>query len=305
MPSDLIIETQTAIASFSLDGGCIASYAIKKDGTAYHILRPYQQESSVSFSPLSAASFPLIPYSNRIKHGKFTFDDQSYQLALNFADHPHSIHGTSWQKLWQIKEQSESQIILELNYISRGKTSGDWPFNFKAVQTFNLTGNDLTQQISVTNTGNDQMPLGLGMHPYFPKRKNTRLKANAPKVWTTDQTCLPQELVECPGHWDLNTNLLVENLECDNQFEPWDGKAQIHWPEDKITVDLSASSNLNRLIVYAPKNENFFCVEPTSHITNALNSSSKGMSLQDTGIHVLAPQKAIEGWMKFKVNAEF
>ncbi|WP_417455147.1 aldose 1-epimerase [Kiloniella sp.] len=304
MISDLTIETDIAVASFSLDGGCIMSYAIKRD-RAYDILRPYQQDNEAVFSPLNTASFPLIPYSNRIKRGQFTFDGKSYQLALNFADHPHSIHGISWQRHWQVKDHQKSQIMLELNYTANDKKPTDWPFDFDAVQTFNLTGTDLTQHISVINTSDRPMPVGLGVHPYLPKRKNTRLKANAKNVWITNQTCLPTKLVECPEHWDLRTNPLVETLECDNQFEPWDGKAQIHWPEDNVSVELNASKNLNRLVVYAPKDESFFCVEPTSHITDALNSTSKGMSLEDTGIHVLAPKQTLEGWIKFNIYTEF
>jgi aldose 1-epimerase len=300
LTTDLSIETETAVVTFSLNGGCITSYAIKRD-RIYNILRPYQQKKDATFSPLNTASFPLIPYSNRIKHGKFTFDEQSYQLALNFADHAHSIHGISWQKFWQVKEQNQFQITLELDYSSKEAKSGDWPFDFYAVQTFTLTGTDLTQRISVTNTNNSPMPIGLGMHPYFPKRKNTYLKANTPNVWITDQTCLPRNLVTCPEHWDLRKNPLVETLECDNQFEPWDGKAQIHWQDDNIAVEFNASENLNRLVVYAPKDEDYFCVEPTSHITDALNPASKGMSLKDTGIHILAPQETFEGWVTFKV----
>ncbi|WP_085906881.1 aldose 1-epimerase [Kiloniella majae] len=302
MTLDFTIETETAVASFSLNGGCITSYAIKKE-RAYDILRPYQQENAATFSPLNSASFPLIPYSNRIKHGKFIFDGQPYQLALNFADHPHSIHGISWQKLWQVKEQNESHIVLELNYTAKDAKSGGWPFDFHAVQTFSLRGTDLTQEISVTNTSNRPTPIGLGMHPYFPKRKNTRLKANVPNVWMTEPTCLPTKLVKCPEHWDLRESPSVEALECDNQFEPWDGKAQIYWPEDNIKVDLSASTNLNRLIVYAPKDEDYFCVEPTSHITDALNPESKGMSLEDTGIEILKPQETYQSWMAFKVSS--
>ncbi|KLN59785.1 hypothetical protein WH96_15465 [Kiloniella spongiae] len=302
MTTDITIETQKATASFSLEGGCLTSYAIKRDHL-YDILRPYIQDKESTFTPQNTASFPLIPYSNRIKDGQFTFEGSSYQLTLNFADHPHSIHGIAWQELWQIKEHTESKIVLELNYISEDFATGGWPFDFYAVQTFNLIKTDLTQHISVTNTNDKVMPLGLGMHPYFPKRKNTRLKANAPNVWMTDQTCLPKELAKCPYHWDLQQNPLIDTLECDNQFELWDGNAQIHWPEDNVTVELSASSNLNRLVVYVPKGEDFFCVEPTSHITDALNPTSKGMSLENTGIHILGPQETYKGWMTFKVNS--
>ena len=42
--------------------------------------------------PLAMASFPLVPYANRIAQGRFAFDGADHQLPRNFGDHPHSIH---------------------------------------------------------------------------------------------------------------------------------------------------------------------------------------------------------------------
>lgn len=56
---------------------------------------------------------------------------------------------------------------------------------------------------------------------------------------------------------------------------------------------MEPSLDLQTAIVYCPRGENFFCVEPVSHIPNAINSS--GMKLLDAG-------QAWEVYVKFSVS---
>ena len=81
-----------------------------------------------SHDPLDMASFPLVPYANRIAHGRYVVDGQSYQLPLNFGDHPHSIHGFGWQRPWQVLEQSGHDVRLEQTH------HGDagWPWAWRS-----------------------------------------------------------------------------------------------------------------------------------------------------------------------------
>ena len=108
-------------------------------------------------------------------------------------------------------------------------------------------------------------------------------------VWLTDETYLPTERVPCPDHWNLSAgaDVDVDGLLCDNQFEPWNRRARIVWPEENMSVALAASEGLERLVVYAPKGEDFFCVEPVSHMTGAFNRAADGEA--NTGMRLLAP----------------
>jgi len=255
-------------------GGCIAAYRLGE----FDILRPL----GGSASPLDSACFPLLPYSNRIRNGRLHFAGKSYQLPLNFGDHLHSIHGVGWQSLWHVKQCSDNQAILELSHDGAG-----WPFPFDASQSFTLENSTLSHEIAITNRADVAAPAGLGMHPYFPRHGQAVLKAAADAVWLTDETCLPTERVACPGHWNLSAGVDIDGLLCDNQFEPWSRHAQILWPEKRMVVELAASKSLGRLVVYAPANEDFFCVEPVSHMTDAFNRAANGGD--NTGTRILAP----------------
>lgn len=219
--------------------------------------------------------------------------DEAYQLPLNFGDHPHSIHGVGWQLSWRLKRQAPDRIVLELAYDGAG-----WPFAFHATQTVALDGATLHHELTLTNRADVPAPAGLGMHPYFPRHGRATLTADVHGVWLTEDTCLPTERVPCPSHWNLSAGANADKLHCDNQFETWDRRARIVWPDENMSAELTASDDLDRLVVYAPAEEDFFCVEPVSHMTDAFNRSADGMSNEETGMRILEPGETWRVWMK-------
>ena len=57
----------------------------------------------------------------------------------------------------------------------------------------------------------------------------------------------------------------------DHAFD-WSARsAMIFWPKRGVSAQISASAPLNHLIVYTPKGQSRFCVEPASHAPNAIN----------------------------------
>ncbi len=289
------IRNSSAEARIGLAGGCLLNYAWRSATKLFDLLRP---APAGEVDPRDAASFPLLPYSNRIKNGRFRFAGQDYRLPLNFGDHPHSIHGIGWQSRWHVLHWSETEAVLGLDH------GGDiWPFPFSATQSFTLDGDALKHEIAVTNKANTAMPVGLGMHPYFPRHGGAMLTADVTHVWMTDDTCIPTERVPCPDHWQLSEGVQVERLLSDNQFEPWSRTAHIVWPKDGVAVTLSASDDLTRLVVYAPDGENFFCVEPVSHMTDAFNRTAAGSPADQTGMRVLQPGERWSVWMRLTPEA--
>ena len=276
------IGTAQAEAALLAAGGCIASYRLNSGPGEFDLLCPLHMGSGGAADPLATACFPLLPYSSRIKNGHFSFAGESHQLPLNFGDHPHSIHGVGWQSLWQVKEHSDNQAVLELSHDGAG-----WPFPFYASQTFTLENSTLSHEIAITNQADIAAPAGLGMHPYFLRHGRAELRAAVDAVWLTDETCLPTERVPCPDHWNLSAGADVDGLLCDNQFESWNRHAQILWPDKNMSLELTASEGIERLVVYAPKNEKFFCVEPVSHMTDAFNRAAN--CDENTGMRILAP----------------
>jgi len=249
------------------------------------LLRPLAEGADPGADPLALGCFPLLPYSNRIAHGRFRFEGRAVRLPRNFGDHPHSIHGHGWQRLWQVVDQAATRV--ELRY---AHPADAWPFAYEGSLRVGLDADGLDLALCLRNTGEVAMPAGLGLHPYFPRAGAARLQARADGVWLTDETMLPTRHRSLPPQWDLPAGCAVRDMvPCDNVFTGWDGRARIDWPDAGLALELTASPLLRHLVVYAPAGEDFFCVEPVSHMTDAVNRAGEA----GTGLRTLPPGETL------------
>lgn len=78
-------------------GGAIAAFTV----AGRDVLRPMAAGAS---DALFTASFPLVPFCNRIPHGRFTFQGREVVLPPNLGDHPHALHGQGWRAAWTVEK---------------------------------------------------------------------------------------------------------------------------------------------------------------------------------------------------------
>ncbi len=266
-------------------GGCILAFRWLSAGATVDWLRPTSPEAAPA--PTDTACFPLVPYSNRIRDARFSFEGRDYRLARNFGDSPHSIHGHGWKVPWQTTGRSESSLALAYTH-----DEADWPSAYRAEQHFALRDGALSVEISVANTGARAMPAGLGLHPYFPRSPQCRLSAALEGMWKTDAEVMPTELIKA----DLSGGLQPEAAALDNCFTGFTGEAVIDWPERHASLTLQADGDLTFLVVFTPPGEDFFCVEPVSHSTDAVNLAARR---DDTGLKVLQPGERFAATLRF------
>lgn len=231
------------------------------------------------------AGFPLVPYSNRLGYRRFRWKGQDHTTQPNFGDSPHSLHGVGWQRPWVLRSHSPLDAVLAYQH----EPDAHWPFAFEAVQYFNLTPQSLRIQMTVANTGTQAQPVGLGWHPYFTRRQRSRLHIELTERWDCDSAQLPTRKVDQPG-----IDADVAHLDYDNCFEGWSGPARIR--DERFSLQLSSS--LTRLVVYTPPDRNVFCIEPVSHVSNAIHMADPGAH----GLVTLQPGESTEAWMKLDVS---
>jgi aldose 1-epimerase len=272
-------------------GGAITRFC--HDGR--DVLRPAGAAFPTGGDPRLAGCFPLVPFSNRIADGRFRFRGRTYQLPRNFPPEPHAIHGQGWQHPWQVAELTPTRAALTFAH-----AVPDTPLDYRARQRFELDAGGLAVTIELTNAGRRPMPAGLGLHPYFVRTAGVRLRARLDHVWLADARKLPRERVPVPARWDFASGLRVTTLELDHCFEGWDGRAEIHWPESGLTLEIEADPVFGHLVVYVPAGEDLFCVEPVSHVNDGFNLLDRGVS--GTGVRVLAPGAALAGTIRFRVG---
>ncbi len=230
--------------------------------------------------------YPLVPYSNRLGYRRFRWLKQDYTTQPNFDEgNPHSVHGVAWQRPWAVL--SAEAAIAELAYSH--SADAHWPFAFDVRQRFVLTPEALEVHLAITNRGDTPQPVGLGWHPYFPKRPRSRLHIELAERWDSDASGLPTRKVPQPAGIDGD----VAHLAFDNCFEGWKGPARIR--DEKLSLRLTSS--LPYLVVFTPDVKPYYCVEPVSHVSNAIHMSDP----QAHGLRALPPGATFDAWMKLEV----
>lgn len=263
-------------------GGAITRYWHEHGGATREWLRRPPPRAGV---PSLAAAFPLVPYSNRIREGRFTFRGRPVQLPLNFPPERHSIHGHGWQAVWRPIEAKATEARLEYEH-----PADAWPWAYRASQHVTLTPEALIVALALTNESAAPMPAGLGWHPYFARTPRATITAPIQAMWLTDDEVMPKTLVSSPAA-DLARGVGVEAVALDNCGVGWGGRATLEWPEHGARLTMTAGPPLDCLVVYTPPGRGFFCVEPVSHVTDAFNLAAAGRS--DTGMRILEPGETL------------
>ncbi|XLZ72337.1 aldose 1-epimerase [Massilia sp. SR12] len=273
-------------------GGSIARfYSELGDGRRWHWLRPATEGALRERDARAMASFPLLPFSNRLRDGRATFGERSIALRPHHSTAPHALHGLGWQLPWQSKRIGPAHARMTLSYAGPGPDGADgWPWPFQATQEIRLDDQGLLLDLSIRNLGTSPMPVGLGHHPYLPRRRGTRLAADLAGMWATDAECLPTQLQRPPLLNQLAQGRTVQGLRLDNNFCGWQGVARVDWPASGFyrpaALTLRAQAPLTLLALYMPPQSPWFCVEPVSNCTDWLNLD--GYPREATGGNELA-----------------
>ena len=68
-------------------------------------------------------------------------------------------------------------------------------------------------------------------------------------------------------------------------------------------LHVSLTSSLHRLVVYTNDTKDFVCVEPVSHVNNALNMLAQpGMTAEKLGVRILEPGESMSVDMRIDVE---
>ncbi|MDA1092173.1 MAG: aldose 1-epimerase [Acidobacteria bacterium] len=289
----LELQAGTAILHVSpAAGGSITRYASAHDGRTVEWMRPALPDAIRTRSAGSTSSFPLVPFSNRVRDAAFRFRGRTIQLAAT-APAPHALHGHGWRQPWSVVSQTASGLALEYRHAADA-----WPWNYRAEQHFDLTAERLTVRFVVTNESQDPMPVGFGVHPYYVRTPRVRFRAGVGQMWRTDANAMPTDLVAPPTDLPFGgTGLSPDATVLDNNFLGFGGRARVEWPEWNAALEIVSDPVYSCLVIYTPEGRDFFCAEPVTNCIDAFNLADQGRT--DTGLIVLDPGDTAAGDVRF------
>ena len=85
----------------------------------------------------------------------------------------------------------------------------------------------------------------------------------------------------------------IAHLAFDHCFEGWSGLARVR--DEKLA--LRVTSSLPYLVVFTPELKDYFCVEPVSHVSNAIHMSDPAAH----GLRAVEPNATFDAWMKLEI----
>jgi aldose 1-epimerase len=294
MPSD-VLNLSSSNLELQLSpsrGGAISRLAYLGAGQPVSILR--ESRTPVE-NVLEAASFPLVPYVNRIRDGSFAFRGREVRLAPNMPGDPSPLHGQGWLSAWTIERAGEASALLSYRH-----EPGEWPWAYLAKQEFKVDESALNVSLGCTNTSGEPMPCGLGQHPYFDCGSETRIDTEVSFAWTIDEKVLPVAKVPATGRYDLG-NRRICRQDLDNGFEGWSGRILMSDPGWPYELELS-SPQARFFQIYSPASGGIFVAEPVTHANAALNAPET--EWPELGMRILEPGEEMRLDMRIEVRAK-
>ena len=142
----------------------------------------------------------------------------------------------------------------------------------------------------MTNRHATPTPAGIGRILTSPSAPDAALRFNAEGVWRNGEDALPSSHGPLPPEWRHAASRPVAQSRLDNCFTGWDQAAEI--TAGPASLRIRASDVFRQLQVFTPHWADFFCVEPVSHVPNALNRDTLP---PDQAMHILQPNETLHG----------
>lgn len=293
MAGIIAIADGALAARVSLAGGAIVDASF----SGIPFLRPYAGDPSLDFRVGAAASFPLVPFGNRVAGNAFTFGSRQYRLAPNTDWDPLQLHGDGWLAKWTLAAAAANRTELVLAHAAEEGA----PYAYEARQVISLAEGALSVTLAVRNEGASAMPFGIGHHPFLLLTPETTLEAKARSYWTERAGFLPDTEAARPDDLNFDAPRRPPRRWVNNGFEGWTGRARVTWPEHGLSLAIEADAVFDRYFVFVSDRAfepayagDYFCFEPMSHSADGHHQADLG------GLRVLAPGETLAGTVAFR-----
>jgi aldose 1-epimerase len=276
---DLVPAIGGSIAAFQLDG--------------IDVMRRLSDADRSNGSVLGVASFPMIPFANRVGGNAFNFDGRRYEFEANNPPEIYHVHGTAWQRAWTAKQTKQSKALLTLEVADPAN------YSYRASQHFDLYEDALILRTSVTNAGTRPMPFGFGHHPWFIRDADTVIQFRSHSFHLTEPEYMVGERIKLPD--ELSYDLpgpLPDRFRC-SDYGGWDGNATISFPTRGVGLTMQADPIYKHLFLFADPSRAVFCIEPQTNAACAFNRAG-GFTDPEEGLIILVPGQTVAANLRFE-----
>jgi aldose 1-epimerase len=229
--------------------------------------------------PPKSAGCVLVPWPNRIRDGRYSFDGVDYQLPLTEPAALNASHGLVKWARWQCLEQSPASVLMGCDVVPQT----GYPFEIRLRLRYSVAaGAGLSVRLTATNVGAVAAPFGAGFHPYLDLAEHplddAELLIPAETVLRTDSQQIPVDRLPVAGTvFDLRRLRPIGDLRLDSGFADLTGSVAVLRTERR-QLELHWDQAFGYLQVFTPPaitpGRNAVAIEPMSCPANAFNSGA-------------------------------
>ncbi|MBJ7450608.1 MAG: aldose epimerase [Blastococcus sp.] len=155
-PREVQLTAGEASLAVDLRGGTLRRLTVG----AWEVLDGYPAGGAV---PHGRRGGVLLPWPNRLRGGRWTWEGEELQLEVASAGSPNAIHGlVGWQP-WSVPAAGGDTATVGTTVLPHP----GYPFRLAAAVDLALTADRLTTTLRVRNDGDRRAPFGAGFHPYL------------------------------------------------------------------------------------------------------------------------------------------
>jgi aldose 1-epimerase len=164
----------------------------------------------------------LSPWPNRIRDGKYSFNEKDYQLPVNEVSKNNSLHGLVANCLWEITFQNQSKVILE-HLLNQPAV---YPGKLQLQVIYEIIESGIEITVLSENIGDISAPYGVSIHTYLVagasvKNNELFLQIPADQFLEVDaERLLPIKLQPVTGsNFDFINSTKISDLFIDHAFK--------------------------------------------------------------------------------------
>jgi aldose 1-epimerase len=272
-------------------GGRVTGFWVETPGGPIDLIAPIAPAAVDPDGGGRGGCYALAPFSNRIADAHFVWRGRAIRLRPHPGAAPHALHGLAWARPFEVV--TDSPRVVRLRHDHAGDDA--WPFALRLIQEIRLNETGLTLALTVENRDRVVQPVGLGFHPFFPRRSDARLTFAAGAMWAETAGRIPRQLGPIPPDLDFAAGR-TPPVGLDHLYEDVEGRrAAIVWPGAGLSLSLVASAGLGRAVVFSPSEGDLFCWEPVSHPIDAIRLPGA------PGLFRVAPGRARRATLRLKL----
>lgn len=162
---------------------------------------------------------PLVPWPNRLRDGRYTFDGEEFQVPLTEPGKRNAIHGLVRWANWRTAEHGDDRVVME--HVLHPRPG--YPFTLSLRIEYALRADGLAVHLSATNVGRSPLPFAAGAHPYVtlgtPTIDPLVLRGPGQRRFVTDDRQIPVSVDSVAGTpYDFRSPRRIGETELDTAY---------------------------------------------------------------------------------------